>query len=98
MKIIFLNETKVFKWKQVSWMKIKFLNGITEIFENQIIESILKLLNKRKYRTKPKSLNELTIIESKTSYWINMLLLHKHSAIGYKTEITEWIKTVEWNC
>ena len=49
-------------------MKIKFLNGITEIIENQIIESILKLLNKRKYRTKPKSLNELTIIESKTSY------------------------------
>ena len=43
-------------------MKIKFLNGITEIIENQIIESILKLLNKRKYRTKTQ------IIESTNNY------------------------------
>ena len=73
MKIIFLNETKVFKWKQVSWMKIKFLNGITEIIENQIIESILKLLNKRKYRTKTQ------IIEWTNNYWIENKLLNKYA-------------------
>ena len=73
MKIIFLNETKVFKWKQVSWMKIKFLNGITEIIENQIIESILKLLNKRKYRTKTQ------IIEWTNNYWIKNKLLNKYA-------------------
>ena len=73
MKIVFLNETKVFKWKQVSWMKIKFLNGITEIIENQIIESILKLLNKRKYRTKTQ------IIEWTNNYWIKNKLLNKYA-------------------
>ena len=73
MKIIFLNETKVFKWKQVSWIKIKFLNGITEIIENQIIESILKLLNKRKYRTKTQ------IIEWTNNYWIKNKLLNKYA-------------------
>ena len=73
MKIIFLNETKVFKWKQVSWMKINFLNGITEIIENQIIESILKLLNKRKYRTKTQ------IIEWTNNYWIKNKLLNKYA-------------------
>ena len=73
MKIVFLNETKVFKWKQVSWMKIKFLNGITEIIENQIIESILKLLNKRKYRTKTQ------IIEWTNNYWIENKLLNKYA-------------------
>ena len=73
MKIIFLNETKVFKSKQVSWMKIKFLNGITEIIENQIIESILKLLNKRKYRTKTQ------IIEWTNNYWIENKLLNKYA-------------------
>ena len=73
MKIIFLNETKVFKWKQVSWMKIKFLNGITEIIENQIIESILKQLNKRKYRTKTQ------IIEWTNNYWIKNKLLNKYA-------------------
>ena len=73
MKIIFLNETKVFKSKQVSWMKIKFLNGITEIIENQIIESILKLLNKKKYRTKTQ------IIEWTNNYWIENKLLNKYA-------------------
>ena len=73
MKIVFLNETKVFKWKQVSWLKIKFLNGITEIIENQIIESILKLLNKRKYRTKTQ------IIEWTNNYWIKNKLLNKYA-------------------
>ena len=88
-----MNQTKVFEWKQVSWMVTRFLN---EIIENQIIEQVLRLLDKMKYSwTNIQLLNELvTIIEPKTSYWINMLLLHKHSAIGYKIEIFEWIKII----
>ena len=33
----FLNQTKVFEWKEVSWTKIRFFNEIIEIIENQII-------------------------------------------------------------
>ena len=47
-------------------MKTSFLNEYTEIIENQIIAQILKLLNR--IGQKSKLLNELTIIESKTSY------------------------------
>ena len=47
-------------------MKTSFLNEIIEIIENQIIEQILRLLNRT--GQKSKLLNELTIIESKTSY------------------------------
>ena len=36
------------------------------------------------------------IIESKTYYWINMSLLHKHPVIEYKIEICEW-KNNNWN-
>ena len=32
----FLNQTKVFEWKEVSWTK-RFFNEIIEIIENQII-------------------------------------------------------------
>ena len=71
-------------------MKTSFLNEIIEIIENQIIEQILRLLNRT--GQKSKLLNELTIIESKTSYWKNMPLLHKHSSIGHKTETFEWKK------
>ena len=46
-------------------MKTSFLNEYTEIIENQIIAQILKLLNR--IGQKSKLLNELTIIESKTS-------------------------------
>ena len=35
------------------------------------------------------------IIESKTYYWINMSLLHKHPVIEYKIEISEW-KNNNW--
>ena len=47
-------------------MKTSFLNEIIEIIENQIIEQILRLLNR--IGQKSKLLNELTILESKTSY------------------------------
>ena len=47
-------------------MKTSFLNEYTEIIENQIIAQILKLLNR--IGQKSKLLNELTIIELKTSY------------------------------
>ena len=46
-------------------MKTSFLNEYTEIIENQIIAQILKLPNR--IGQKSKLLNELTIIESKTS-------------------------------
>ena len=46
-------------------MKTSFLNEYTEIIENQIIAQILKLL--KRIGQKSKLLNELTIIESKTS-------------------------------
>ena len=46
-------------------MKTSFLNEYTEIIGNQIIAQILKLLNR--IGQKSKLLNELTIIESKTS-------------------------------
>ena len=71
---------------------------LLKLLKTKLLNQYLSNWIKGNIGQKPKSLNELTIIESKTSYWINMLLLHKHSAIGYKTEITEWIKTVEWNC
>ena len=78
-------------------MKTSFLNEIIEIIENQIIEQILRLLNR--VGQKSKLLNELTINELKTSYWKNMPLLHKHSSIGYKTETFEWKKMIlEWSC
>ena len=47
-------------------MKTSFLNEIIEIIENQIIEQILRLLNR--VGQKSKLLNELTINELKTSY------------------------------
>ena len=47
-------------------MKTSFLNEYIEIIENQIIAQILKLLNR--IGQKSKLLNELTIIELKTSY------------------------------
>ena len=47
-------------------MKTSFLNEIIEIIENQIIEQILRLLNR--VGQKSKLLNELTISELKTSY------------------------------
>lgn len=57
------------------------------------------MTKENKTEQKSKLLNELTIIESKTSYWMYMQLFHKHSAIGYKTEIFEYIKMiVERNC
>ena len=46
-------------------MKTSFLNEYIEITENQIITQLLKLLNR--IGQKSKLLNELTIIESKTS-------------------------------
>ena len=78
-------------------MKTSFLNEYTEIIENQIIAQILKLLNR--IGQKSKLLNELTITESKTSYWKTMSLLHQHSSIGYNTETFQWKTMVlEWSC
>ena len=33
--------------------------------------------------------NKNAIIESKTNYWMNMSLMHKHLAIGHKIEVFE---------
>ena len=35
-------------------------------------------------------LNEFTIFESKTNYWINISLLHKKWIFEYETNIFEW--------
>lgn len=39
---------------------------------------------------KSSSLNELIIFETKTNHWINISLLYKHWALGYKFFI--WMK------
>ena len=83
MSIRFLNETRVFEWKQVSWMKIRYLNEINETIEHLIMLMLLE--NKMiKRKQKSKILNELTIIESELSYWLSI-----YSAIGHKTEFFE---------
>ena len=88
MSIRFLNETRVFEWKQVSWMKIRYLNEINETIEHLIMLTLLE--NKMiKRKQKSKILNELTIIESELNYWLNMPLLFIYSAIGHKTEFFE---------
>ena len=78
MKTNFLNENKIF-----DWLKTKSLNKYQSYWKKE-----------NKTEQKSKVLNELTTVEPKISYQINIPLFHKHSVAGYKTEIFELIKVV----
>ena len=80
------------------WMDIKFFNENKFLNECNIFEwkqnfwmKSLKLIKPYKIEGKSK----LIIIETKTYYWINMSLLHKHPVIAYKIKIFEW-KSDNW--
>ena len=74
-----LNENKNFEWNYKNYRKAKLFNRYWSFWKKQ-----------NKTKEKPKSLNELTITESKTNYWIDMSLLYKHATIASK--IFAWRK------